>query len=262
MPRFVAGEAGIGKTRLAAELARAVHGEGALVLYGRCDEGLAVPYQPWVEALRPARSGDWARSPRRRARAPRSRPRAPAARAGRLGATRERRPRDRALQAVRGRHRADRDRDARAARAARARRPALGGHANAAAAAPRPPLRAAAPERLSSARIARRSSTPRIRCASSWRTCSATPARRPCASADSTSAAIAALLEAAAGHALDERAAEFVRVLRAETGRQPVLHPRGARAPGRIGGAVPRRRALDNRSRGRRARGARGTSLR
>jgi DNA-binding SARP family transcriptional activator len=50
---IVAGEAGIGKTRLAAELARAVHGEGALVLYGRCDEGLAVPYQPWVEALRP-----------------------------------------------------------------------------------------------------------------------------------------------------------------------------------------------------------------
>jgi class 3 adenylate cyclase/tetratricopeptide (TPR) repeat protein len=51
---IVAGEAGIGKTRLAAELALGVHGEGALVLYGRCDEGLGVPYQPWVEALRPA----------------------------------------------------------------------------------------------------------------------------------------------------------------------------------------------------------------
>jgi predicted ATPase len=50
---MVAGEAGIGKTRLAGELARAVHGEGGLVLYGRCDEGLAVPYQPFVEALRP-----------------------------------------------------------------------------------------------------------------------------------------------------------------------------------------------------------------
>jgi DNA-binding SARP family transcriptional activator len=47
------GEAGIGKTRLASELAREVHREGALVLYGRCDEGLAVPYQPFVEALRP-----------------------------------------------------------------------------------------------------------------------------------------------------------------------------------------------------------------
>ncbi|HEY0345719.1 MAG TPA: BTAD domain-containing putative transcriptional regulator [Solirubrobacteraceae bacterium] len=47
------GEAGIGKTRLASELARAVHEQGALVLYGRCDEGLAVPYQPFVETLRP-----------------------------------------------------------------------------------------------------------------------------------------------------------------------------------------------------------------
>ena len=50
---FVAGEPGIGKTRLAAELAGALHADGALVLYGRCDEGLAVPYQPFVEALRP-----------------------------------------------------------------------------------------------------------------------------------------------------------------------------------------------------------------
>ena len=47
------GEAGIGKTRLASELARTVHEEGAPVLYGRCDEGLAMPYQPFVEALRP-----------------------------------------------------------------------------------------------------------------------------------------------------------------------------------------------------------------
>jgi DNA-binding SARP family transcriptional activator/tetratricopeptide (TPR) repeat protein len=47
------GEPGIGKTRLAAELARVVHRRGAHVLYGRCDEGLAVPYQPFVEALRP-----------------------------------------------------------------------------------------------------------------------------------------------------------------------------------------------------------------
>jgi DNA-binding SARP family transcriptional activator/tetratricopeptide (TPR) repeat protein len=47
------GEPGIGKTRLAAELARAVHRRGAQVLYGRCEEGLAVPYQPFVEALRP-----------------------------------------------------------------------------------------------------------------------------------------------------------------------------------------------------------------
>ena len=50
---IVAGEAGIGKTRLASELAEVVHAQGALVLYGRCDEDLAVPYQPFVEALRP-----------------------------------------------------------------------------------------------------------------------------------------------------------------------------------------------------------------
>ena len=50
---LIGGEPGIGKTRLASELAHAVHEQGALVLYGRCDEGLAVPYQPFVEALRP-----------------------------------------------------------------------------------------------------------------------------------------------------------------------------------------------------------------
>jgi DNA-binding SARP family transcriptional activator len=48
----ISGEAGIGKTRTAAELAARVHADGSLVLYGRCDEGLAVPYQPFVEALR------------------------------------------------------------------------------------------------------------------------------------------------------------------------------------------------------------------
>jgi DNA-binding SARP family transcriptional activator len=45
---LVAGEAGIGKTRLAAEFAGSVQGP---VLYGRCDEGLGVPYQPFAEAL-------------------------------------------------------------------------------------------------------------------------------------------------------------------------------------------------------------------
>ena len=51
---FLAGEAGIGKTRLVAELAARVHGAGSLVLYGRCDEDMVVPYQPFVEALRPS----------------------------------------------------------------------------------------------------------------------------------------------------------------------------------------------------------------
>lgn len=49
---LISGEPGIGKTRLAAEVAVLAQGEGARVLYGRCDEGLAVPYQPFVEALR------------------------------------------------------------------------------------------------------------------------------------------------------------------------------------------------------------------
>jgi DNA-binding SARP family transcriptional activator len=50
---LIGGEPGIGKTRLASEFAKDVHEQGALVLYGRCDEDLAVPYQPFVEALRP-----------------------------------------------------------------------------------------------------------------------------------------------------------------------------------------------------------------
>jgi hypothetical protein len=49
---LVAGEAGIGKSRLAAAFAERVHGAGANVLYGRCDEDPLVSYQPFVEALR------------------------------------------------------------------------------------------------------------------------------------------------------------------------------------------------------------------
>ena len=50
---LIAGDPGIGKTRLAAELARRVHADGHVVLFGRCDEEALVPYQPWVEALQP-----------------------------------------------------------------------------------------------------------------------------------------------------------------------------------------------------------------
>ena len=49
---LIAGEPGIGKTRLAAELAFAAHTGGATVLFGRCDEDPLMPYQPFVEALR------------------------------------------------------------------------------------------------------------------------------------------------------------------------------------------------------------------
>jgi hypothetical protein len=48
---LIVGEAGVGKTRLAAAAASMAADNGALVLYGRCDEGLAVPYQPFAEAL-------------------------------------------------------------------------------------------------------------------------------------------------------------------------------------------------------------------
>ena len=48
---LVSGEAGLGKSTLTATLARHAHGDGAVVLYGRCDEDLAVPHQPFVEAV-------------------------------------------------------------------------------------------------------------------------------------------------------------------------------------------------------------------
>ena len=48
---LLAGEPGVGKTRTAAELARTAFADGALILFGRCDEALGVPYQPFVEAL-------------------------------------------------------------------------------------------------------------------------------------------------------------------------------------------------------------------
>ena len=52
---LLAGEAGIGKTALAAELARQAAGEGARVLWGQCWQGEAVPaYWPWVQVLRAA----------------------------------------------------------------------------------------------------------------------------------------------------------------------------------------------------------------
>jgi DNA-binding SARP family transcriptional activator len=48
---LVDGDPGIGKTRLVAEVARAVDAHGALVLWGRCDEDPVAPFQPFAEAL-------------------------------------------------------------------------------------------------------------------------------------------------------------------------------------------------------------------
>ncbi|MFN2608522.1 MAG: BTAD domain-containing putative transcriptional regulator [Acidimicrobiales bacterium] len=49
---LLGGEPGIGKTTVAAELATWVAAAGGTVLYGRNDEDLGVPYQPFAEAAR------------------------------------------------------------------------------------------------------------------------------------------------------------------------------------------------------------------
>ena len=41
----------MGKTALVAQVARAAHGDGSIVLFGHADEDLGVAYQPWIEAL-------------------------------------------------------------------------------------------------------------------------------------------------------------------------------------------------------------------
>jgi DNA-binding SARP family transcriptional activator/HPt (histidine-containing phosphotransfer) domain-containing protein len=48
---FLAGEPGIGKTRLLGEAATIAHDAGGFVLYGRCEEDPGLPYLPFAEAL-------------------------------------------------------------------------------------------------------------------------------------------------------------------------------------------------------------------
>lgn len=47
---LVCGEAGIGKTRLAAEVAARLHETGAVVIHGRCQHDTLVPYQAFIDA--------------------------------------------------------------------------------------------------------------------------------------------------------------------------------------------------------------------
>ena len=47
----LAGEPGVGKTRLAGEFARRAHDDRAIVLYGRSDPESIVPYQPFITAI-------------------------------------------------------------------------------------------------------------------------------------------------------------------------------------------------------------------
>jgi tetratricopeptide (TPR) repeat protein len=49
---LISGEPGVGKTRLVTEFVRTAHDDGGIVLWGRCDEDLDVPYQPFAEAMR------------------------------------------------------------------------------------------------------------------------------------------------------------------------------------------------------------------
>ena len=94
----LSGEPGVGKTRLAGELARHVHGRGARVLLGRAREGAAALHGPLAEALRPEIEA--ARAPARTAG---GRARALGAGAGRPpAATARGRPRGRPLPAGRG----------------------------------------------------------------------------------------------------------------------------------------------------------------
>ncbi len=48
---LITGEAGLGKTTLMAEAARAAFDDGAYVLFGHCEENLATPYQLFAEAI-------------------------------------------------------------------------------------------------------------------------------------------------------------------------------------------------------------------
>ncbi len=57
---LVSGEAGVGKTRLVAEVARAASSDGHAVLYGRCEPQALAPYEPFVGALRAAWPADTA----------------------------------------------------------------------------------------------------------------------------------------------------------------------------------------------------------
>lgn len=47
----VVGPPGIGKSRLITQAAAHAGHDGHIVLFGRCDEGMAVPYQPFIEAI-------------------------------------------------------------------------------------------------------------------------------------------------------------------------------------------------------------------
>ena len=146
-PVLIAGEPGVGKTRLAGEWSQQAYAQGAAVLYGRCDEDLGAPYQPFAEALTFAgalhRCRPAAGTARRRSAA------SAGSRADRCVARSrrpdQRGPRHRAVCTFRRRRRGLRNRFRGCASGPSARRPALGGQADAAPVAASPALRRARP---------------------------------------------------------------------------------------------------------------------
>ena len=56
---LIEGPAGIGKSRLADEVARSARDRGALVVWGRCSEAGGAPaYWPWLETLEQVKSAE------------------------------------------------------------------------------------------------------------------------------------------------------------------------------------------------------------
>ena len=257
---LISGEPGIGKTRLATETALVARHQGGLVLGGRCDEELALPYQPFAEALRfqselddvPAAwlgpfAGELARLVPDLAR---PRPGIEGAGPGRPGG--------RAGPPVRGGHDvAAHDRGV-GPGDARARRPALGRQADAAS---------------SCATSCTRPSQDSLLIVGTYRSTDLDRAHPLAAMlADLrrdgsvtrlaldglTNDGVAELLERSAGHDLDDAGVALGRRgVRRDRG-QPVLRRRDRAPPGREPGARPARRPLDERPHPRRRRAARG----
>ena len=222
---LISGEPGIGKTRLSTHAASEARSQGAVVLYGRSDEELTLPYGPWVEALTHyVEHGPGAGSSRPR-RAPRRR--ADPARPGARGAPR-RRP---ATARDRSRHRA---------------LPALGSGASASCARPRAKSRSCSSSMTCTGPTSRRSALQARRLTGPWHAradhrhlsrirprvagirsqrCSPTfTANRGSSgsrSRGSTQPDIVEIMERAAGQELDEAGLELSSELHPETDGNP-----------------------------------------
>ena len=168
---LLAGDAGIGKTRAAAEFSRRAHAAGALVLYGRFDEQTrrrTSRWSRWSAAGPTGRRSSRCASGSARA-PPSSGSCCPSSGAARPASTaRRRRPPAAVLRRGRG---AARRGGGRPRRRAAVRRPPVGGPADAPAAPPPRPLAAAAPRAVPRHLPRRRAPAASIRCTSWSATC-------------------------------------------------------------------------------------------